>query len=287
MHSSLVFAAAATAIFARGVDAGPFGVLEGRDFGFSVAYESGLTFSTSKPPAHTLSLKDVLYDVPQITFADPAAAAASSPQYLSFLEISSVPWLDGLDDYMMSFPWIQANGTAAANNGTLVGSKSGWRRSDAGETETGEVLNATMHVWRQNPEMLNYLFGAGNSMRMPLFWQVAGIWANTTSRVDTNGIWRASIEFKIRNETGVARCDVDGNGAKITGVKATATCTTTAAASPTPTTPAKGGPSGVQTGASGEPTAASGTESAKSSASCLVTSVLWVVMSLAFILGTV
>ena len=143
-----------------------------------------------------------------------------------------------------------------------------------------------MHVWRQNPEMLEYLFGAGNKSRMPLFKQVAGIWANMTSRVDTSNIWRASIEFQVRNETGVARCNVDENGAKIAGVDAKATCSTTAAASPTSTTPVNGGPSGAQTGAPGEPTAGSGTESAKSSASRVVTSVLWLAMCVVFGLGT-
>ncbi|KAK7967913.1 uncharacterized protein PG986_002190 [Apiospora aurea] len=253
MHSSLASVAAA-AIFAQGVRA-TTSRIQGRDFDFSVVYPSGLSFSTSKPPGDALSLQDVLYDVPQITFSDKAAASASSsgkdaPQYLSFLEISSVPLYESLGDALYSFPWIQANGTASPANGTLIGSERGWRRPDASKTETGEVRNATLHVWRQTPELLEYLVGAGNTLRMPLFWQVAGVWANSTSKVDY-GFKRANIDFKVRNETGTARCGVDGNGAKITDV-ASATCAASPAA-PTSPTPARGSSGALPTGVVGEP----------------------------------
>ncbi|KAK8065178.1 hypothetical protein PG997_011925 [Apiospora hydei] len=256
MPSSLVSVAAA-AIFAQGVRATTSGI-QGRDFDFSVVYPSGLSFSTSKPPGNVLSLQDVLYEVPQITFSDKAAASASAsssekdaPQYLSFLEISSVPLYESLGDAIYSFPWIQANGTASPANGTLIDSERGWRRPDASKTETGEVRNATLHVWRQTPELLEYLFGAGNTLRMPLFWQVASIWANSTSKVDYDGFKRANIDFKVRNETGEARCGVDGNGANITDV-ASATCESTAA--PTSPTPARGSSGALPTGVAGEPT---------------------------------
>ncbi|KAK8859727.1 hypothetical protein PGQ11_010461 [Apiospora arundinis] len=292
MFSSVALVAAATAIFARGADAKPpFGILDGHDFDFTVTYKSGLTFSTSKPPTHEINLRDVLYTTPQLTFADPAAAAAgaSSPEYLSFIAISRVPYYESLGDYLVNFPWIQANGTAA-DNGTLVGSKSGWNRPDAGETEDGDVRNATIHIWRQTPEMLAYLFGAKNRSRMPLFWQVAGVWGNITSQVDTSTIWRASIEFKVRNETGKARCDVDANGAKIANVSKDAICTTTATASPSSTAPASGGP----TGTPGEPAAGSGEGGAKSSASKQIIDACrflvlapWLAMCFPFILGII
>lgn len=254
MYSSLAMATVAVSIFARGVYGGTSGI-QGRDFDFSVNYPSGLTFSTSKPPDEVMSLRDVLYDVPEITFADPAslgpASGNNAPKYLSFLEISYVPVLDSLDTAIYTFPWIQANGTASSNNGKLEDSKKGWRRPE--EVESGEVRNASLHVWRQTPELIEYLFGAGNTVRWPLFFQVASIWSHSTSRVEYD-FKMANIDFKVRNETGKARCDVDNQGASIAGVTKTA-CATTA---PTSTTPAKG-PSGTLTG-----TAGSGTGSAES-----------------------
>ncbi|KAK7995899.1 hypothetical protein PG991_015366 [Apiospora marii] len=241
MYLSLALATVAVAIFARGVHGDTTGI-QGRDFDFSVVYPSGLTFSTSKPPGEVISLRDVLYDVPEITFADPASLAPASdndaPQYLSFLEISFVP----------------ANGTASpSSDGRLVDSRKGWRRPD--EVESGEVRNASLHVWRQTPELVEYLFGAGNTVRWPLFFQVASIWSHSTSKVDYD-FELANIDFKVRNETGRARCDVDDQGASIVGATKTACATTVA--------PTSIGPSGVRTGTAGEPTAGSGTGSAES-----------------------
>ncbi|KAK8135979.1 hypothetical protein PG984_003919 [Apiospora sp. TS-2023a] len=234
-------------MFARDVHGTTSGI-QGHDFDFSLMYLSGLTFSTSKPPRDVFSLRDVLYDVPQITFADPASLAPASdkdnaPQYLSFLEISSVPVLDSLDNLIYSFPWIQASGTVSPGKGTLVGSSRGWRRPD------------------ETPELVEYLFGAGNTLRMPLFWQVAVVWAHSTNKVDYD-FKLANLDFKARNETGEARRDVDDQGASIVGVMRTACASKTAPTSMS-TTPATGS-LGALTGTAGESTAGSGTGGAES-----------------------
>ncbi|KAK8035497.1 hypothetical protein PG993_010492 [Apiospora rasikravindrae] len=285
MYSSSVSVVSA-AIFTQAIHAATSGI-QGRDFGFNVVYPSGLTVSTSKPPADVLSLPDVLYDVPQITFSDKAAASASSsekdaPQYLSFLELSYVPWSESLGDAIYTFPWIQANGTVSPANGTLLGSELGWRRPD--KVETGEVRNASLHVWRQTPELLEYLFGAGNTLRMPLFWQVAGVWAHSTSKVDYDFKF-ANIDFKVRNETGKARCNVDSHGASITGVTSTA-CASTAA--PTVAT-ATSDHSVAPTGVAAEPTgSAESPASTPNAAACwYAVPSSWLATSFVLILGII
>ena len=82
--------------------------------------------------------------------------------------------LDSLDTAVFTFPWTQTNGTVSLGNVTLVGSNRGWRRPDV--VESGKVRNARLHVWRQTSELVEYLSGARNTLRMPRFLQIAGVW---------------------------------------------------------------------------------------------------------------
>ncbi|KAI1803141.1 hypothetical protein F4811DRAFT_526191 [Daldinia bambusicola] len=191
--------------------------ITGDDFDFTATYKSGLKIAQSKPPKDVLSAKEIVFERPTVVLADPDSAGRDD-RYLAFLEISYVPWLDIVDDTIYSFPWIKTN-LVIAENGTLSDeldeSKSIYR---ADAIETSEVRNATIHVWKQNPELMHFL----EDDYMPVFWQLGTVWSNSTDKVDMN-FPRASVDFKVHNETGEFRGDVDENGASIAGYVSTST----------------------------------------------------------------
>ncbi|KAI1341041.1 hypothetical protein F5Y15DRAFT_376762 [Xylariaceae sp. FL0016] len=195
--------------------------ITGNDFDFSVIYPSSLEISTSDPPQDVLPYEEIVFEEPQVTLSD----ADAEGRYLSFVEISYVPYIDGINDVIYTFPWVRTNLTVL-ENGTL---------SDAGDdayvsyhqdvSTTAELRNATLHVWRQTDDMSRFL----TEDEMPVYWQLATIWANITDDISYD-FPRANIDFKVRNATGSScRADVDGNGASIEGApKTTTACAATA-----------------------------------------------------------
>ncbi|KAI0131580.1 hypothetical protein F4814DRAFT_406539 [Daldinia grandis] len=81
-------------------------------------------------------------------------------------------------------------------------------------------------------------------MTFPLFFHLAPVWSNSTSKVGLN-FPRANIHFMVRNETGEFRGDVDENGAKIEGYVSTSTAVSA--------TEAPTGPPGTSTGSDSAP----------------------------------
>ncbi|XXG97860.1 hypothetical protein Hte_004174 [Hypoxylon texense] len=227
--------------------------VSGHDFNFSVAYRSGVTFSTADPPTGVLKATDIAMTEPVVTLADPDGAGRDG-RYVAFVEVSYVPTLDGIDDVIYTFPWIEANLTVLAN-GTLAPDLHAYRPITHFNTiYTSEVRNATVHVWKQTPELVAFLLDddfAGT------FWQVALVWSNSTSKISYD-FERANIDFKIRNETGEYRGDVDDNGASIVGYVSSSTsapgtsATTIPTGAPSTTTTGSGSvPASTTTGAAG------------------------------------
>ncbi|KAI1403322.1 hypothetical protein F4819DRAFT_231280 [Hypoxylon fuscum] len=201
--------------------------LTGHDFEFTAVYKSSLTISTSDPPKDVLSAKEIALQAPAVTLTDPDSAGRED-RYLSFLEISYIPTIDGLDDVIYTFPWIKTN-LVVKENGTLsdeLDESSSITRFD--KIESNEVRNATLHVWKQTDALMAFL----DDDNMPLFWQLALVWSNTTSRYDYN-FQHANVDFKVRNETGNFRGGVDENGDGVPGYISSSTSMTSATALPT------------------------------------------------------
>ncbi|KAI1136643.1 hypothetical protein F5Y05DRAFT_414899 [Hypoxylon sp. FL0543] len=225
--------------------------LTGHDFDFTATYPSGLKLTTSNPPKGILPATEFTDHCPQITLTDPDRAGRED-RYISFLEISHIPDPE-YDVLNVSywFPWVKTNLTVT-DNGTL---------SDALEEslniylvqaiETSEVRNATLHVWKQTPGLMEFI----DDDKLPLLWQVLRVWANVTDNVDRT-FPRANVDFKIRNETGEFRGGVDDNGASIPGYVPTSTRSATAKpTSATPTTTGSGSaPKSTATSAGGQTT---------------------------------
>ncbi|KAI8962043.1 hypothetical protein F5Y11DRAFT_324084 [Daldinia sp. FL1419] len=235
-------------IFAR-LGAATWPPISGNDFEFTATYESGLKIIQSKPPKDVLSVEEFLFDYPEIVLTDPDSAGRDG-RYTAFLEISYVPYYESLDTVIYTFPWIKTN-LIVKENGTLsdeLRESRTWSRYY--ETTTSEVRNATMHVWKENPELKHFI----EEDDMPMFFQLARVWSNSTSKVDYN-FPRANVDFKVRNETGEFRGDVDKNGAKIEGYVSTSS--TIASTAPTDAPSATTGPGSAPastTTDAGEPT---------------------------------
>ncbi|KAI1472084.1 uncharacterized protein F4812DRAFT_204512 [Daldinia caldariorum] len=243
--------------------------ITGDDFDFTATYKSGLKITQSKPPKDVLSAKEIVFEQPAVVLTDPGSAGRGD-RYLAFLEISYVPWVDMVDDTIYSFPWIKTN-LIVTENGTLSDElDESESRDRTDEIETSEIRNATIHVWKQNPELMHFI----EDDFMPVFWQLATVWSNATSKIDMD-FPRASVDFKVRNETGKFRGDVDENGASIVGYVSTSTAASTTAVPtdvPSTTTGSGSVPASTTAGA-GEPASTPNTASSQpiSSASWVIT----------------
>ncbi|KAI1654249.1 hypothetical protein F4813DRAFT_382839 [Daldinia decipiens] len=222
--------------------------ITGHDFDFTAVYESGHKLTPSDPPKDVLSAQDILFERPAVVLGDPDTTGRND-RYIAFLEISYVPSIQMLDNIIYTFPWIKTN---------LIVTKSGTLSDELCESisisrpdyiPSSEVRNATMHVWKQNPELIRFI----EEDNLLIFWQLARVWSNSTINVDLN-FPRANVDFKVRNETGEFRGDVDENGAKIEGYVSTSTSAgVTAAPTDAPSTPTGSGsaPGSTTTGAGG------------------------------------
>ncbi|KAI6088772.1 hypothetical protein F4821DRAFT_276974 [Hypoxylon rubiginosum] len=205
-----VFTAVILAI--SGVNAYRTDYVTGHDFDFSVTYPSGLTFSTTERPTDVLSATDIGAKEPLVTLTDPDGTGRDD-RYVAFVEISYIPTIDSINDVIYEFPWIESNLTVLSN-GTLTPDVYDSGRITYFHTIwTNEVRNATLHVWKQTPELVDFLLD--NSFA-GTFWQLALVWSNTTSKISYD-FPRSNIDFKIRNGTGEDRGGIDDNGASIVG----------------------------------------------------------------------
>lgn len=222
-----VFTAVILAI--SGVNAYRTDYVTGHDFDFSVTYPSGLTFSTTERPTDVLSATDIGAKEPLVTLTDPDGTGRDD-RYVAFVEISYIPTIDSINDVIYEFPWIESNLTVLSN-GTLTPDVYDSGRITYFHTIwTNEVRNATLHVWKQTPELVDFLLD--NSFA-GTFWQLALVWSNTTSKISYD-FPRSNIDFKIRNGTGEDRGGIDDNGASIVGwVSSSTSAGTSATALPT------------------------------------------------------
>ncbi|OTA92586.1 hypothetical protein M434DRAFT_396355 [Hypoxylon sp. CO27-5] len=222
--------AAVVAVLCDAVSASNFPIyppLTGHDFDFTATYPSGLKISTSDPPKDVLPATEFPYRVPIVTLTDPDSVGRDD-RYISFLEISYIPdpRYDPLNDVIYTFPWAKTNLTVTENGTLSDESKESHRIYHSDAIETSEVRNATLHVWKQTPALMDFISGE-DSGNMPILWQLILTWSNTMDKVDKN-FPRANVDFKIRNETGEFRGGVDDNGASISGYVATSTSSATA-----------------------------------------------------------
>ncbi|OAQ99363.1 hypothetical protein LLEC1_01070 [Akanthomyces lecanii] len=217
--------------------------LSGHDFGFSADFKDSqdgpkttskssdaITFSTEKAPTadDVIQANSTLYSPAVITLLKPDDAARSA-RYIAFFEISFIPTTDTLDDVIYKYPWIRSNLTVH---------------------DSGELATTGDTVWRQDDNLERYIDSVESGrIPMPLVFALSQVFTNTTDNV-SYGFKRASIDFKIQNKTGVARCDVNSNGAPVPGISRGAT-----ACAPTPTSTSKAG--GGAAGASATPSPSS------------------------------
>ncbi|KAI2602313.1 hypothetical protein GGR54DRAFT_654392 [Hypoxylon sp. NC1633] len=206
--------------------AGPGIPITGHSFDFTALYASGLEISTKSPPTPgtMLSAQEINFQQPTITLSDPPPSSGSDPNqdwYISFLEISYLP-----------------PAGEALQNGTLTDAPADAHRIvHADSVPTSEARNATLHVWRQTPSLLSYLDSGASSS---LLLHVAQVWNNSTTKADM-GFARANVDFKVRNETGEYRGDVDANGASVSGgVLSSTSVTSVPTGAPTTTTTGSG-----------------------------------------------
>ncbi|KAI0142544.1 hypothetical protein F4776DRAFT_512233 [Hypoxylon sp. NC0597] len=226
-----------------------FTPLTGHDFDFTATYPSGLKISTSDPPKNVLPANEFPYYTPEVTLTNPDSVGRND-RYISFLEITYIVDLaiDSLDDVTYWFPWIKTNLTVAENGTLSSESEESHSMSQSHIIQTSEVRNATLHVWKQTPALLDFISGKDNENRSILA-QVIRAWSNTTDKVDNN-FPRANVDFKIRNETGVFRGGVDDNGASIPGYVSTSTSSATANPTAVSTTTGAGSPTETPNAAS-------------------------------------
>lgn len=217
--------------------------LSGHDFDFSADFKGSqdgpkrsskssdaITFSTEKRPSASdvIQADSTLYSPAVITLLKPDDAARSA-RYIAFFQVSFIPTTDTLDDVIYSYPWIRSNLTVHDSGELATTSDTVSRIAVSPEIDGGEVRNATIQVWRQDDDLERYIDAVENGrIPMPLVFALSQVFSNTTDAV-SYGFKRASIDFKIQNKTGVARCDVDGNGAPIPSISRGATaCAATA-----------------------------------------------------------
>ncbi|RDL40150.1 uncharacterized protein BP5553_00129 [Venustampulla echinocandica] len=198
--------------------------ITGHDFDFKAVYPSGLELSTMAPPKGILPPEEIPLTDPILTLINMDEEAKAS-LYIAFLEISRIPTTSMLDDVLYTFPWTLTNLTVLSN-GTLAETNDTKSWHIRNEIDGGEVRNATMHVWRQTPELTAWMAGEDARVtRMPSWYTIAKVWSNTTDRVSKN-FPKANIDFKIQNTAGDYRCDVDNSGAPISGISVGATTCT-------------------------------------------------------------
>lgn len=230
--------------------------LSGFDFDFSADFKGSqdgpktsksvdtVKFSTQKrpTPGDVIQANPILYTPAVITLLKPDDEARKA-RYIAFFEISYIPTTDTLDDVIYSYPWIRSNLTVHDSGELATTPDTDSRNAASPAIEGGEVRNATIQVWRQDDDLQRYIDAVKNGrIPMPLMFALSQVFTNTTDQV-SYGFRRASIDFKIQNKTGVARCDVNSNGAPIPSVsRGATTCAATA------TSTGKAGGSGAGAG---------------------------------------
>ncbi|KAI8632283.1 hypothetical protein F5Y19DRAFT_358395 [Xylariaceae sp. FL1651] len=236
--------------------------LTGHDFDFSVSYVVSYSvtrpqFSTSAPPKQVLWLSDVRNT--QITLTNPDASAREA-YYISFLAIPQ-PLSSGITDLI--FPWIKTN-QSVGDDGSL---QIHYAYFDDTAFLTNEIHNATLHVWRQTPEVFDYITSGFN-----LKGQLARLLENDTYATKSPSLDfpRANIDLRVRNQTGLCVNDADDDGNSISVASA---MTSACAAITLPTS------SETSTAAGNVPTSATGDASSPtetpSAASLLIVSLSW------------
>ncbi|KAJ6788788.1 hypothetical protein PWT90_07603 [Aphanocladium album] len=212
--------------------------LSGRDFDFTAEFKSDtegknkpapksddvVTFSTTKPPApgDVVQAYPSMYDPAAITLLKPDDEARKA-HYVTFFQVSHIPSADSLDNVIYWFPWIETNLTVQ-DSGLLARSRDTVSvRALGPEIQGSEVRNATLQVWRQTQDLLGYIDSIVHGpVVMPYTFAIAQVFTKTTDKCSYD-FKRASVDFKIQNKTGVARCDVNSNGAPIPSVSRGAT----------------------------------------------------------------
>ncbi|OTB04892.1 hypothetical protein M426DRAFT_320472 [Hypoxylon sp. CI-4A] len=215
---------------ANGPDPPP---LTGHNFDFSATWPSGVTISTLNAPATVFSAEDVALVEPTLTLLNLASTDEDKDEYeryTSFLEISYISRLEP-DAIGGSFTWVKTNLTVLPS-GTLNETDESLLFGITGTALTSDVRNATLHVWRQNEELMSAL----DDLDFTFLFQLARTWGNITDYMPKN-FPRSNVDFKVRNETGAARDGVDENGALLPQYynqsTTTSSATTTPTASPT------------------------------------------------------
>ncbi|KAI1454133.1 hypothetical protein F4805DRAFT_440828 [Annulohypoxylon moriforme] len=214
-------------------DGGGRDIQTGHDFDFNATYPPGLQISTKNPPSAVLPADEILVLRPQITVDNPAGNDES--RYIAFLEAIVVPDIPSVS-MITSFSWILTNLTIL-ENGTLSDAAPDVRRLlRFAEHDTSEVRNATVQVWQQSSALEKWV--NGNMDDSGILYGVSMVWANATDDDAGRDVLRAGVDFKVRNETGADRGDVDGNGNRITSassVMSTTAAPTSGVESPTAT----------------------------------------------------
>lgn len=217
--------------------------LSGNDFGFSADFKNTgdgkssqgtdeLKFSTKHRPAagDVIKANSAMYDPATIALLDPDAEARQA-RYIAFLEISYIPGSDSADNVMYSYPWIRSNMTVQDSGELLPNSSSDNPKSSKPWIPSSEVRNATIQVWRQTGNLDSYINNVRNKLKMSFGFALSEVFTNSTSDLPYD-FKLSSIDFKVQNKTGTARCDVNDNGAPIPSVSRGATdCLATATVS--------------------------------------------------------
>ncbi|TQV97834.1 hypothetical protein V2A60_006444 [Cordyceps javanica] len=243
-----------------------------------------ISFSTQKRPeaGSVVQADPALYTPAVITMLRPGDSPPPA-RYTAFFEISYIPTADTLDDVVYSYPWIMSNLTVDGGSGELAPTADTRRYSAVSPAITGgEVRNATIQVWLQDPSLDRYISSVQRAgVPLPLNFAISQVFSDTTGDVSYD-FPRASIDFKIQNKTAPARCDVNGNGAPIPGVSRGATdCLATATAA---TAGGTGGPSGTA-GSSSSPTSTSSKKNAAAAMTIAESAVYgWLAMAVVVVL---
>ncbi|KAI5864040.1 hypothetical protein GGS23DRAFT_479672 [Durotheca rogersii] len=228
--------------------------ITGRDFDFSVSYESGIEFLTTAPPADILPAEDVVRRIPRLALTDPdAAGAGRDALYLAFVEVTRLPTVPGPDELIYAFPWIQSDLRVAADGTLELPVFSSRASRNPTPFDTGEVRNATLHVWRQTPELLAFI----DDSDWPVFWQVARVWSNSTAKVSYD-FSRANVDFKTRNATAPPPDDVNESAAPAEESR-TSTADSSSIGCPAANTSATPSETSSETGTGGDSAAATTT----------------------------
>ncbi|EJP65412.1 uncharacterized protein BBA_05743 [Beauveria bassiana ARSEF 2860] len=201
-------------------------------------------------------------------------------RYIAFFEISFIPTGDTIDEVIYAFAWYRTNLTVNDSGELVRTDDTNSHDAKSPEIRGREVRNATIQVWKQTENLQQYIDSVESGrIPMPLKFALTTVFANNTDEVSYE-FERASIDFKIQNKTGVARCDVNSNGAPIPSVSRGATdCLATATS-----TAKSGGSSGAGAGASS--TASPNPTSKKNAAAGFLASPVygWLAMAVAGVL---